>query len=210
MQNYTARTLVLALFTIMAGWISGCASDSYAAKGATQGAATGAVAGAVGGMMSALIFGGNVGDAAARGAVWGGSTGAVAGGMSGNQKDKAVKQQEQASLDAKLAKLKRDIGTDAFNGVSALTDCKHELALANAREAQNSGNRDFALAGTWLTVLTEADRQQEAAARQLFPQLIETDRDIKTTADAENGMRLAMQELGGIRQYFGMPVACPL
>jgi hypothetical protein len=40
-------------------------------------------AGAVGGMVSALVFGGNVGDSAARGAVWGASTGVVACSMAG-------------------------------------------------------------------------------------------------------------------------------
>ena len=59
--------------------LGGCATDSYAAKGAGKGAASGALAGAVGGMASALIFGGDVGEAAARGAVYGGATGAVAG-----------------------------------------------------------------------------------------------------------------------------------
>jgi len=40
----------------------------------------GAVAG---GMVSALIFGGNVGEATARGAAWGATTGAVSGAMVG-------------------------------------------------------------------------------------------------------------------------------
>jgi len=70
--------------------ISGCASDSYAAKGAAKGAGTGAMAGAVGAAATALIFGGNVGEAAARGAVYGGTSGAVVGGLSGSEVDRQV------------------------------------------------------------------------------------------------------------------------
>ena len=62
-------------------FLAACSTEST--RGAADGAATGAVVGAVGGMVTALVFGGDVGDAAARGAVWGGSTGAVAGGMRG-------------------------------------------------------------------------------------------------------------------------------
>ena len=80
---------ILCMFVVASVTLtSGCASDSYAAKGAAEGATTGAVAGAVGGMVTALIFGGNVIEAGARGAVYSGTTGAVVGGMSGSKADK--------------------------------------------------------------------------------------------------------------------------
>jgi hypothetical protein len=64
------KPLVLMIFTAFVyvfGGLqrSGCASDSYAAKGAKQGAAQGAAAGAVGGLISALVFGGDPVDRAA-------------------------------------------------------------------------------------------------------------------------------------------------
>ena len=42
------RFFVLVILGLCAFVLSGCASDSYAAKGAAQGAGTGALAGAVG------------------------------------------------------------------------------------------------------------------------------------------------------------------
>ena len=196
------------LIAASVGVIAGCASDSYAAKGAGEGATTGAVAGAVGGMVTALVFGGNVAEAGARGAVYGGTTGAVVGGMAGSKADKAVAEQKQAEREAELEQLKSRIGTDAYNGVVALAECKHDLAIANAKEAAKSSNSDYALAGVWVEALTEADRQREAQARALFPKIVERDRDIKAEADAEARMREALQELGNIRVEYGMPEVC--
>ena len=85
--------------------------------------------GAAGGMVSALVFGGNVGDAAARGAVWGASTGAVSGAIVGAQEDQAKKKQRDAAAE----KLKTELGEDAFNGLAALAECKHEVALGYAK-----------------------------------------------------------------------------
>jgi hypothetical protein len=196
--------LVTAGFTFTAG----CASDSYAAKGAGQGAATGAMAGAVGGMITALVFGGDVAEAGARGAVYGGATGAVAGGISGSNVDKKVAAQEQAQRDADLERFRAEVGTDAYNGVVALAECKHEIAIANAREAAQSKNRDHALAGIWVVALAEADRQREQEARAMFPEIIARDGEVDTEADAEKLMREALQELGEIRVEYDLPARC--
>jgi hypothetical protein len=187
---------------------AGCASGSYAAKGAGEGATTGAVAGAVGGMVTALVFGGDVVEAGARGAVYGGTTGAVVGGMSGSKADQAVAAQKQAESEADLEKLRTRIGPDAFNGVAALAECKHEVAIANAREATKSKKSDYALAGMWVLVLAEADRQNESEARALYPDIVKHDRNFKTEADVEAGVREALQELGNIRVEYDMPAVC--
>ncbi len=190
-------------------FITGCASGSYAAKGATQGATTGAMAGAVGGMISALVFGGDVVEAGARGAVYGGATGAVAGGVSGSNVDKQVAAQEQAKRDAEVAQFRKEVGADAFNGVVALAECKHEIAIANAEEAAKSKNSDYALAGLWVVALTQADRQREQEARALFPDIIARDGEVDTEADAEKLVHEALQELGEIRVEYGQPASCP-
>ena len=187
---------------------AGCASDSYAAKGAGEGATTGAVAGAVGGMVTALVFGGNVAEAGARGAVYGGTTGAVVGGMAGSKADQAAAEQKRAQKEAELAQLKNEIGTDAFNGVVALAECKHDLAIANAKEAVKSTNSNYVLAGTWVEILTESDRGREPQARALFPEIVARDSDIESEANAEARMREGLQELGNIRVEYGMPEAC--
>ena len=211
-MTHNIRRLTTAFLTMLltAGVTlsTGCASDSYAAKGAAQGGTSGAVAGALGGMVTALVFGGDIAEAGARGAVYGGTTGAVVGGMSGAQADKAVAAQEQAARDAELERFKAEIGTDAFNGVVALAECKHDIAIANAREAAKSNKPDYALAGVWVEALTEADRQREQEARALLPDIVERDRDIKTEAEAEARMYEALDGLRDIRVEYNLPVNC--
>ena len=188
--------------------MSGCATDSYAAKGAGKGATTGALAGSVGAMATALIFGGNVGEAAARGAVYGAASGAVVGGMAGSNVDKQVAAQEQAERDKELAEFREEIGTDAFNGFVALAECKHDIAIANAREARKSRNRDHALAGLWIETLTEADRQNTDAANALLPEIAEDDKEVKSVDDAAARVEHALQRMGEIRVEYDLPETC--
>lgn len=180
------------------------ACSTHSAKRAGEGAAMGAVVGAAGGMVSALVFGGNVGEAAARGAVWGGTTGAVAGGISGAQQEQARKVQQ----DKNIEKLKKELGEDAFNGLAALTECKHEVALGYARTAAKSDNKNYALAGKWIEILTYADSRQEDKARALFPDLINNDSEINSESQAEETMRKALQRLMDIRGEYNLPKTC--
>jgi len=180
------------------------ACSGHSGKMAGQGAATGAAAGAVGGLVSALVFGGDPVDAAARGAVYGGTTGAVAGGIAGARADQAEKQRR----DAQLEQLKKDIGDDAYNGLEALADCKHEVALGYARTAAKSDNKDYALAGLWLEVLAYGDNRQEEKARALFPDLVTKDAKISSEAQAEETMRKALQSLMDIRAEYNLPRVC--
>lgn len=184
--------------------IVGCASDSYTAKGAARGATSGAVAGAVGGLVSALVFGGDPVESAARGAVYAGAAGAAGGAMAGSQVDKQVQQQREAEL----AKLRREIGDDAFEGLEALADCRHDVSLRQAAKAQQSKNPNYALAGLWLEVLNYGDQRDETRARSLFPTVVEKDWDIKTEAEAEDIMRKALNELMNIRQEYNLPRVC--
>ena len=212
MSRVVIRPGTYLLSLVLAGiamQVAGCAADSHAAKGAGQGATTGALAGAVGGMATALIFGGNVGEAAARGAVYGGSSGAVVGGLSGANVDKQVAAQEQAERDRRIAEFRDEIGTDAFNGFVALAECKHDIAVANAREARKSRNRDHALAGLWIEILTEADRKNPDSANQLLPELVSSDKGIETISDAESRTEIALDEIRKIRTEYDLPQDCP-
>jgi hypothetical protein len=205
----TLRTIAWAIIPAVAVVVTGCATGSNAAKGATQGAATGAMAGAAGGMLTALIFGGDVVEAGARGAVYAGAAGAVSGGMAGAQRDKQVAAQKQAERDREIAQFKAQVGADAFNAVVALADCKHNVALANAAEARDSNNAEFALAGLWMEVLTEADRRNEAAARGRFPELIEQDDALSNDSDAEARMVEALEGIRNLRVEHDLPATCP-
>ena len=172
---------------------------------AGQGAATGTVVGAVGGMVTALVFGGNVGEAAARGAVYGGSTGAAAGAMSGAVADSNQKKAQQA---AELEALKKRLGDDAFDGLAALVECKHEVAQGYGRTAAQSDNPDFALAGLWLQVITYADSRQEDQIQALFPELVEKDSKLSSESQAGTELQAALQKLMDIRQEYKLPQNC--
>ncbi|MDJ0928422.1 MAG: hypothetical protein QNJ73_12340 [Gammaproteobacteria bacterium] len=209
MLTFFYRVALVGLLAASVLSASGCASDSYAAKGAVQGASVGAVSGAVGSMVGALVFGGNVVDAGVRGAVVGGSVGATAGAMSGTQRDKAEAERRAQAQQADIQRLRREIGDDAFNGVVALAECKHGIALANAQEARRSTNRDYQLAGLWVEIITRADERRESDARALFPDLISADKDIRNDQQAEEAMRRALTDLTSIRREYDLPLSCP-
>jgi hypothetical protein len=197
----SSKWISLAMMIVMMTFPA-CSRQSMQSAG--QGAATGAVVGAVGGMVTALVFGGNVGDAAARGAVYGGSTGA-AGAMSGAMADSNQKKAQQA---AELEALRKRLGDDAFNGLAALVECKHEVAQGYGRTAAESSNEDFALAGLWLQAITFADNHQDDRARALLPELVAKDSKLTSEAQAETEMQAALQKLMDIRQEHKLPREC--
>ena len=192
------------IFVICASVLAMSACSTTSGKMAGQGAATGAIAGSVGGLVGALVFGGDPAEAAARGAVWGASTGAVAGAVTGAQVDAADKSKQEQSLE----QLKKAIGEDAFNGLAALAECKHDVAIAYGKTAAGSDNKDYALAGMWLEVLAYADMRQEDQARALFPALIEKDAELSSADKVEELMRKALQRLMEIRGEHGLPKVC--
>jgi len=194
--SYTFLPLLIGIL------LSGC--GEYAAKGAGTGATTGAVSGAVGGLVSALVFGGDAGEAMARGAVYGGAVGATAGAIGGAQVDSKLEEQRAATNEALRAK----IGDDAFEGLSALADCKHDVSLKQAELARNSENPNFSLAGLWLEALSYADQGNEAMARSLFPEIVTKDWDIKSDAEAESTMRDTLNKLMDIREEYSKPRVC--
>ena len=196
--QWIATAVILTLITFPS-----CSQRSM--QGAGRGAATGAAVGAVGGMVTALVFGGNVGEAAARGAVYGGSTGAAAGAISGAAADSNQKKAQQA---AELEALRKRLGDDAFNGLAALVECKHEVAQGYGRTAAKSSNADFSLAGLWLQVLAFADNRQEDQARALFPDLVAKDSKLSSESQAESEMQGALKKLMDIRQEYKLPREC--
>lgn len=200
-----SKWMALAMVIVLANFPA-CSKQSVERAG--QGAATGAVVGAVGGMVSALVFGGDVGDAAARGAVWGGSTGAAAGAISGTMAESNQKKAKQAQQTNEIETLRKKLGEDAFQGLEALAQCKHEVAQGYGRTAAKSDNQDYALAGLWLQVLAYADSRQEEKARALFPDLVSEDSNISSASQAETEMRDALQKLMDIRQEYDLPRVC--
>jgi len=201
--NRTRHGIAIKLSAILCVVVlTACASQSgqMAGKGATMGA----VVGGIGGLVTGLVFGGDIAESAARGAVWGASTGAVTGAITGSQAD----QTKKAQRDAKIERLKADLGDDAFNGLAALAECKHDVALGYAKTAAKLENTNYALAGLWIEVLTHADRREEDKARELFPHLLAKDPKINTESQAEEKMRKSLQRLMDIREEYNLPRVC--
>jgi len=180
------------------------ACGAHSRKMAGEGAAMGAVAGGVGGLVSGLVFGGDPLERAAQGAVYGASTGAAVGAMSGSRIDKAQKERR----DKEIERLKAKLGEDAFNGLVALAECKHEVALAYARTAAKLDQQNYALAGLWVEVLAYADSREEDKARVLFPDLVSKDPKISSETQAEETMRKALQRLMDVRAEYDLPKIC--
>ncbi|MEH6581288.1 MAG: hypothetical protein V7754_05075 [Halioglobus sp.] len=196
----------LGLLVVLTLTVAGCSTESR--QGAAQGAATGAAVGAVGGVVTALVFGGDVGNAAARGAVWGGSTGAVSGGIQGAEvADKKRAAEEKKKAD-ELAKLRKDIGDDAYLGLEALVDCKLPVSLAYAETAKGNNKANYALAGYWLEVLTITEQGRRDDALAILPQLVKKDKKLSSTDSARGLMDEAIVELGDIRQEVGLSRSC--
>ena len=100
------------------------------------------------------------------------------------------------------------IGDDAFKGLQALADCEHADSLKQATLARQSENPNFSLAGLWLEVLTYGDQGNDAKASSLFPEVVKTDWDIKTEAEAESTMRDTLNKLMDIREQYNLPRVC--
>ena len=197
-QSLTATFLVAAGIAL-----AGCGTTSSEMAG--RGAGQGAAAGAVGGLMSAVIFGGDPVEAAARGAVWGGSVGAVSGAIEGSRVDsqRAAQQEQQ-----EIARITSEIGDDTFAGLEALVDCKHEVALGYSKQAVKSRNRDHALAGLWLEVLTYADRGSRGTADSLLPKVVASDPNLSNPSQASQTLDETLTGLADIRAHYGLARKC--
>ena len=65
-----------------------------------------------------------------------------------------------------------------------------------------------ALAGLWIEILIEADRNNPDAASELFPGLVSSDKQIKTVGDTESRTGSALLELRKIRIEYDLPKDC--
>jgi uncharacterized protein YcfJ len=184
----------------------GCSSNQK--QGAAKGGTTGAVAGAAAGAVSALIFGGNVGEAAAKGAVWAGTAGAVSGSIAGTEQDRREAEAQQAEAERKLRQLREKIGQDAFEGLGALADCKHAVALAYADTGATSNNPDFATASVWLRAITYLDSGQEDRAHALYPELVERDERTDTVEKAHEQAMVVLETVHDFREKYDRPRTC--
>jgi hypothetical protein len=194
-----------ATVVIAAVSLAACAG---AGKGAVEGAAGGALAGAAGGLVSSLIWGGDVGEHMARGAATGATIGAIGGAVQGSQRAKAEKQYQARQEQRELDELRREIGDDSFDAVVALAECRHEVAIANARVAAQSTNSNHALAGLWIQALTYADQDDEAGLAAIGPEVVRWDRAVTDANQFDRELEAGYNELLNIRAEHSLPVRC--
>lgn len=194
-KSVVALVSIICLFMLAA-----CGPQST--KRAGQGAAVGGVSGAAASMVSALIWGGNVGEAAARGAVWGATSGAVSGAIVGNQEDKRITEQQTAAAEKQL---KEKLGEDGYAGLAALAKCKHNVAVSYAETAQGSKKDKYVLTGLWLEAISYIDQGDSGKAEALYPAIIEADENCQTTADVQDLADKAIEGLTNIRKQYNLP-----
>lgn len=180
--------------------ITACGPQS--AQRAGQGAAIGGVSGAAASMVSALIWGGNVGEAAVRGAAWGATSGAVSGAIVGSQEDRKISEQQKAAAEKQL---KEKLGGDGFAGLTALAQCKHKVAISYAETAQESKQGKYVLAGLWLEAISYIDQGETGKAEALYPAIIESDKTCETVTDVQGIAEKAIDGLNNIRKEHKLP-----
>lgn len=195
----TAATLFIASL------VAGCAG---AGEGAVKGAAGGALAGAASGLVSALVWGGDPGEHMARGAAAGATIGAVGGAVEGSARARAQKDYAAAKEQQELDQIRREIGSDAFDGVIALAECRHEVAIANGRVAARSTNANHALAGLWVQALTFEDQGDTASLDSLEPEIIRWDRGVNDTQQFRQELDAGYRDLIQIRKEHSLPPTC--
>jgi hypothetical protein len=161
-------------------------------------------------MISAVIFGGDVGNAAARGAAWGASVGAVSGAVQGASADAARTQRAEAServrIEVEIARIRAELGPDAFTSLERLVDGKHDAALAYARTAQRASNKDYAIAGLWLEAVAYYDSGQQVEAAGMIPKLTAAEPALASETDARAILVDLHEGLLEIREAFGVSV----
>jgi hypothetical protein len=204
-NTHHVRLHRLGAAALAAALLAGCAG---AGEGAVKGAAGGALAGAASGLVSVLVWGGDPGEHMARGATAGATVGAIGGAVEGSSRARAEKDRKAAQEQRDIDQIRREIGRDAFDGVVALAECRHEVALANAREATRSTNSNHALAGLWVQALTFADQRDAAALDTIESDIIRWDRGIDDGTQFRRELDAGYEDLVQIRREHSLPPGC--
>ncbi|MCA0933670.1 hypothetical protein LCM02_14490 [Lutimonas saemankumensis] len=167
MKNFNKTIGAIILFFLIISLSNNVMAQSNKGRMAGQGAGQGALIGAIAG----AVFGGGdfIGDAA-EGALIGGGIGALSGALQGGRMDR----QAQDELD----QLVQEFGEDNLRGYIELMSCNYEKSIALFKVGEVSGNSDHRLAALWLQAVAEKDRRNLDAVNNLYPTLIENDRDI--------------------------------
>ena len=98
------------------------------------------------------------------------------------------------------------IGVDNWNALTALVDCQHQRSLLLAQAAATIDDSEFRLGSRWVEALVAVDLNDQAAAAELFPELVSLDPEIDTVQQASLEADKAILEIRDIRRQDG--IAC--
>lgn len=224
-----ARLLPALLAAPLLLTLGSCASHEYATQGAWEGGAYGGVGGALVGSFVGLVLFNNAGAGALIGGVGGGMTGAYYGASAGARKDRVenyrreLLEQEAAAnapppprepkdpipsrYDAK--DLERRFGKECAEGLAALIECRHDDALALAREGQESKQPEHRLAALWLEALVHEDSAEFEQRDATYERIVELDPQFSRPAQAGAEAQRVLTEIARARVEAGLPVRCP-
>jgi hypothetical protein len=199
------RLLAITLAAIVAGGCSTSAQEG-AGKGATMGMVGGAVAGAVG----SLLWGGNVVEGAAKGAAVGAASGAATGAVAGSMSDSAKKnapKPKPAAVDQ--AELRKKIGDRNYATTVLLTQCRHQDAIAEARQtAASSQSKDERVYALLIQGIAAEESGDKALAASVYPKIVQEDAARgsvdKVRADALEGV----MKVQATRREHGLAPLC--
>ncbi len=138
----------------------------------------------------------------------GAASGAAVGAVSGSMADSAAKEKadKAAEADPRLQELRKRIGDRNYASTLLLAQCRHQDAIASARDtlasAKDTSERDYALL---LQGISAEESGDKALTASLYPEIakakgVSVD---KVRADALEGVI----KVQGIRREHGLP-AC--
>ena len=106
-----------------------------------------------------------------------------------------------------LAEMNRT-NADNTEAIAALVDCRHDDAQQRVLVAARSEDPKHALAAHWIEAVIALDRRDTAAARALYPRLVQLDEDATDVAAAEATALDLVSKLEDTRAEFGRPRRC--
>ena len=186
---------------------SGCTTNM--AGGAADGAMKGAVSASFLGAVTDLIVDGRVDTyRLQRNLVGGAVAGGAAGAAMGHQKDLAETQQKQAQAAraerGEQADLAREIGHRNVDALIDLLNYRHEKAFSKALKTSKSGSLKQREAGLVIQALVDADRGNEAGAREAVEAFVELNEDTDDVTEAMAGLKELQAGLQDERKIKGI------
>lgn len=222
--RFFSRGLALSLAGLLILLVLGGGCGPHATRGAAGGAAIGAASAALGTLVVGLVFNDrNLAERVGRSAVYGATTGATAGALAGAARDEQIRrmareremaaakkaESKEAQAPMSEAEILKAVGRKNFEALAALSDCRFDAAVAKAKEASASLNRDYREASLWIQAIAAVESGDSAAVDRIYPELVKFDPELGQPEKADAALAEALQLLHEDRKAQGRPPQCP-